>query len=353
MAKDPQKFEGIAIPTSVNVLEYLLQYIKNSLFAPDPSRKINSDNKKFATSLGDACSGLLQYIGFTRDGDVWRPPNPPPEPEVPYADLERIVLDDVKEELCALMSKEPTEQVRSTKFVFQPAPAIPEMGTVFACRDYTTTRRSRNVDLTIEEHPFYGGLGALADFHDELLRFAYTCQVSCDPKNIPYYLECLQVLAVGRESEDLQTLAAIEQTEGRISLKDVRNAYSHLGLDANNRQLSDETIIGNFHARISDAPKQEAELRNDLRVIGESRLSEKIRLAASQGELYDTFCVQAATDPISDLVTYEQALHFLGVHEHTTDDFVTSMFGVKVSELTTSLIDAFIPRRRGSCVAVI
>lgn len=287
IAKDPQRYEGIAAPTSVNVLEYLLQYTKNALFDPDPNRKIKSDNRKFATCFGDACSELLFYIGFTKDGSIWFPPRPSPDQKVPYRDAHRILLDDVKEELCVLMSKEPTEHIRSTKMIFQPVPVIPKMALALSCQGYKTNPGARTADLTVDEHPFYGGLGVMADFHDDLVGFAYDCQAASDARNVPYYLECLQVLGVGRESEELQTKAAIEQTKGRVSLKDVRMAYSKLGLNARDPHLGDDMIIGTFQARLVDAPKQEAELRNDLRIIGESRSSQRIKLAASQGQLTD------------------------------------------------------------------
>ena len=285
MAKNPERFEGIAVPSSVNVLEYLSLYLKNALFDPDPSRKIKKDNKKFATSLGTACSDLLHYLGFEIDGDFWLPPRPSSDQRIPFIDAQKILLDDVQDELSVLMSKEPTELVRSTRQIFQPAPAMPELSAILACKDYRRRAHSQIIDMTAEEHPCYAGLGAFSDFHDVLVVFAYDCQIATDGKNTAYYLECLQVLAFGRESEELQTKAAIEQTNGRISLKDVRLAYANLGFDMEDRTLADNTIIGTFQARISDAPKQEAEMRHNLRIIGQSRASDKIRLAASQGNI--------------------------------------------------------------------
>lgn len=130
---------------------------------------------------------------------------------------------------------------------------------------------------------FYASLGATAEFHDDLIIFAYQRQIYVDPNNTPYYLECLQGLGEGRKSEDLQTQAAIEASSGNISLKDIRAAYKDLGLDFNQHLLDDDTIIGNFQARVSDAPRQEPELRRALQIIGQSRSSEKIQSMASKG----------------------------------------------------------------------
>ena len=131
---------------------------------------------------------------------------------------------------------------------------------------------------------WYAGLGATSDFHDDLIEFSYGRQVEVDPDNTPYYLECLQGIARGRHSESLDTKVAIEASENRISLEDVRAAFKEFGLDFR-AEYGDDTIIGTFQARVADAPKQEADMRRALKIIGQSRSSEKIELVASQGTL--------------------------------------------------------------------
>lgn len=101
-----------------------------------------------------------------------------------------------------------------------------------------------------------------------------------DPEHTPNYLECLQVLAEGRKSEDLQTLVAIEASSGKVSMQDIRNAYKVLGLDFEN--LSDDYIIGSFQSRAADSPRQEPELRRALQIVGQDRSSQKIQLIASK-----------------------------------------------------------------------
>ena len=131
---------------------------------------------------------------------------------------------------------------------------------------------------------WHAGLGATADFHDNLIEFSYERQLEVDPYNTPYYLECLQGIAQGRRSETLDTKVAIEASKNRISLQDVRAAFKELGFDSR-ADYSDDTIIGSFQSRIADAPKQETEMRRALKIIGQSRESEKIQLVASQGKL--------------------------------------------------------------------
>ena len=233
--------------------------------------------------------------------------------ETPYTDPERIKLDDVREEINALMMKRPDDERRSATRIVEPELAMREMRLSLACNEYSQCAKNRTVDLTADEHPCYAGLGSVADFHDDLIGYSYDRQISIDYPNIHYYLECLQTIADGRKSEALATKAAIEESEGRISLRDVRKAYQHLGYDMRDRNAADETIIGGFQARLSDAPRQEAELRRDLKIIGQHRGSQRIQSVASQA-----------------VTNYEQALCYLEADDGMSDEFITSMFTLKV-----------------------
>ena len=137
--------------------------------------------------------------------------------------------------------------------------------------------------MVLRQHArrYYPGLGAVDDFHDDLLAFAYDSQRICDSENTAYYLECLQGIADGRHSEALLTKVAIEASSDIISFRDIRAAYKELGLNAQTK-YEDETILGTFHSRIVDAPKQEPELRRALKIIGQNRSSHQIQVIASQ-----------------------------------------------------------------------
>lgn len=88
-------------------------------------------------------------------------------------------------------------------------------------------------------------------------------------------------MSEGRHSEELQTKVAIEASSGKISQRDIRNAYKELGLDTESGNPNDDTIIGTFQARVSDASRQETDLRRALKIIGQNRHSEKIQLVAA------------------------------------------------------------------------
>lgn len=140
--------------------------------------------------------------------------------------------------------------------------------------------------LNLYRPRFYAGLGAVEDFHDELIRFAYERQIEIDGSNTAYYLECLQGIAEGRDSENLHVKVAIEATSEKISRRDVRAAYRELGLDAT-KIHEDDNILGIFNSRTADAPKQEPDMRRALKIIGQDRSSEKILIVASQGNIFN------------------------------------------------------------------
>ncbi|KAL9124680.1 MAG: hypothetical protein Q9217_006011 [Psora testacea] len=330
IAKDPEKFEGYAAPTPGTVLENLARLLSAAMHYEEGRRPYQRNGRNWLLNFGEPCAGLMEYMGFTSDvrhtttivnivgtngvqGGDWQWPRINPSPELPYTDPLQTLLDDVQKEVIVLMSQRPDDERRSAKFDFVPELATKEVRLALGCPDYKQSPKARIVDLTVDEHPFYAGLGCVADFHDDLIYFGYERQIAIDSLNIPYYLECLQTIAEGRTSEDLSMKAVIEESEGRISLRDVRLAYQHFGYDVQTSGLVDETIIGSFRARLSDSPRQEAELRRDLKIIGQHRRSPKIENVASQA-----------------VNSYEQALSFLDAADETSDEFITSMYTLKV-----------------------
>jgi ubiquitin carboxyl-terminal hydrolase 25/28 len=162
---------------------------------------------------------------------------------------------------------------------------------------------------------YYASLGAIGDFADPLILFAYIRQSATDEVNNPYYLECLQDLAVGRDSIMLQTEVATLNSQGRPNRRDRDSAYRYFGIDPSHAHaLSDDVIISTYRVRIPDiSPSQREEARRQLRVIGDARDSSAI--------------ISEASDAID---TYEQALSWLGLEHGQADDFVRTMYTVKV-----------------------
>ena len=66
IADAPDRFEGIGVPTSTDVLSNLGAYITNAM-EKDEGRKIQANNKKWRLCLGESCADLLEYLGFTTE----------------------------------------------------------------------------------------------------------------------------------------------------------------------------------------------------------------------------------------------------------------------------------------------
>jgi ubiquitin carboxyl-terminal hydrolase 25/28 len=164
-------------------------------------------------------------------------------------------------------------------------------------------------------------LGALADFDDSLILFAFSRQVAVDIDNKDYYFECLQDLAAGRQSETLGVQVALLASQGLISKRDAQRAYQYFGINpAHASVIGDEHIIGSFKSRLSDiSPLQAEEARKQLRVLGDVRNSDRIRAEAA-----------------GSIETYDQAMAWFELDHGTADDFVQTMYSLKVR--CTSLI---------------
>lgn len=172
---------------------------------------------------------------------------------------------------------------------------------------------------------YYASLGALADFDDSLILFAFSRQVAVDIENKAYYFECLQDLAAGRDSETLGMQVALLASQGLISKRDTSRAYQYFGIDPGHADIiSDEHVIGSFKSRLSDiSPMQAEEARKQLRVLGDVRDSERIRAEAA-----------------GSIDTYEQAMAWFELDHGTADDFVQTMYSLKVPSTVRVVHDA-------------
>ena len=185
-----------------------------------------------------------------------------------------------------------------------PLAALRDINRILGFQGYPTNKRL--VDLTIEPHPYYASLGVVDDFSDELLLWAYDRQCACDPTNKPYYLDCLQGLAGGRESADLNIRVAMAISAGEYGLHDIEEAYRYFTLDPN-VYLTDDHIIGCYNSRIDSAPRQKDEARENLRKIARSRNSDKIEAVANDKTM----------SPLD-------AFEYLGVTKDTDTDMIIS-----------------------------
>ncbi|KAG9773774.1 cysteine proteinase, partial [Aureobasidium melanogenum] len=180
----------------------------------------------------------------------------------------------------------------------------------------------RNLDSTEEDHPCYASLGALGDFSDRLIAFSYERQAACDPIEGPYYFDCLQDLATGRQSEILITKSATLASQNTLSRKDINQAYKALGIEPRfHENVDDEEIIGLYKSRWSDSSTAgQSDLKIALKTVGQARNSRYI--------------LDTAADTVE---TYEQALAWLGADATQADDTIVALYGVDDAPMTKDL----------------
>ncbi|KAF2130143.1 ubiquitin C-terminal hydrolase-like protein [Dothidotthia symphoricarpi CBS 119687] len=312
----------------VDAPDFLNTYLGDSLNPVRGKSRIPLLNRKFLTAFGRDCDAILKRLGFTQgreDGDgedkveVWYLPKPE-EPNNPLESTLRNTIEDARYELGTIITNIPEVDRVDTKY--QPTYPTPSRGDIeraLACHDYDKVKgrietRSTNRE---EDHPYYASLGAVGDFSDPLILFAYSRQSATDLSNISYYYECIQDLAMGRDSDFLQTQVAILASEGLVSRREAYAAYRYFGIEpAHANAINDDHIIGVFKSRLSDiSPSLVEEARKQLRIIGDVRDSALIRAEAADS-----------------LETYEQALSWLNLDPGQPDDFVEALYTIKLQD---------------------
>lgn len=134
----------------------------------------------------------------------------------------------------------------------------------------------------------YEDLGAVENMSSALIIEAYNRQVSVDPSRAPHYLQCLKSIGNwrgGADGEAIEQAVMVAYSEGRYTEEDVVKAYKYFGLSHEDPNLTEDSIIGKFHAFLS-ATTHETETRQQLWRIGDSRRSERIKSAAEDSEYW-------------------------------------------------------------------
>lgn len=144
-------------------------------------------------------------------------------------------------------------------------------------------------------------------------------QFDADPARQSYYLECLQVIAESRQTEELQTKAVLLESGGYISRRDLARAYKYLDIPPGDAGAADdERILNLFYVRTSDSGTEaKIEARTALKKIGHARQSQRLIRAAEQ-----------------TIETYEEALDWLGngATRDTSDEHLIIFAATKMEE---------------------
>ncbi|KAF2641325.1 cysteine proteinase [Massarina eburnea CBS 473.64] len=316
----------------IDAIDFLNAYLQDSLNPVKGKSRVPLLNRKFLKTFGNDCDAILKKLGFTNAvelddeaaaTEVWQLPTPPPARDpsdgAALAPNARTIIEDACHELNTILLTFPEPERSSPRRPpVLPTSAITDLERLLGCTDYDLkpgrVTRSTNHE---EDHPYYAGLGAVGDFADPLLLYAYQRQVAVDPANASYYFEGLQDLAMGRNSDLLQNQVALLASQGFSNRREVHAAYRHFGINPERgSQITDAEIIGMFKSRLSDiGPSMVEEARKHLQTIGYARNSDAIKRAA-----YDT------------IETYEQALSWFDLDESIADEFVHTMYTIKVNE---------------------
>jgi ubiquitin carboxyl-terminal hydrolase 25 len=234
--------------------------------------------------------------------------------------LNKNFFEDVLIEIEIKMHERPPleQQAGNTIISLRPLPALKDIERSLGYYDYP--KRSRTVDLSAEEHPYYASLGAVDNFTDDFLSWAYDRQCECDPSRKPYYLDCLEDLAKGRGSSDLQMKVVMATSAGEYGLKAIEGAYRFFGLDQSTKE-GDEHIMGLYKSRIESAPRQKEEAKACLLIVAKARNSTKIEALANDKTM-----------------TFEEALEFLSVTADTASDSIEAAAIAMVGNILTSFL---------------
>ncbi|CZT15320.1 uncharacterized protein RCC_01183 [Ramularia collo-cygni] len=321
----------------------LQRYLKDALDPAVEKRRLMAANKLFQTTFGMQgrdCNVLLNRMGFTfvpQHGDDearWNLPNPPPIEDRLGADgsSPREILEDIEAEAVVYVGKLSLAAGESNPVAARGGATLAlanrEVERVLGAQDYPTflsLKRPQPNDL----RPYFASLGALPNFTDTLLEYAFDRQFDCDPAFSAYYLECLQAISEERGTEQLQIKVAVLQSQDLVSRRDLRAAYRFLDVK---QEDTDEQIVNKFNVRQSNCGTQiQEENRQALGKIGIARQSPRLNKAARQ-----------------ELETYDDALSWVGVSRDTETDFVLSMLVQKADE---SRSDAEMAKKAASIIA--
>jgi ubiquitin carboxyl-terminal hydrolase 25/28 len=286
-AADPDRVQlKPAMP--LDVLDAFSCYIRDSLQPVHLHRAVPRLNRRFLVSFGDDCDELLQSIGFVKTDDHWQLPTPPDPDLFSYDD--RTQLQDIQEEIWALMRKyvqsPAVDKSKLRGYVEKPTESDADLQLLLGTIEHDKTRTTRRVwILTQEEEMWYTGLGALGDFSDNLLRFAFDRQVESDPYGMPFYFDCFKGLADKRGTEAMLMERVMLESQDYYGRDEIAKAYRYFMIEPHESQsLSDDQIRGLFETRLSSSASwQDQEIREKLKIIARSRGSKDLEDTAANG----------------------------------------------------------------------
>lgn len=121
----------------------------------------------------------------------------------------------------------------------------------------------------------YACLGIVPTASESDIIKSYIRQITDDPANIVFYLECLQDIGYSTQSRMINQYVEKEVQKGIYTRFDLQKAYQVLEIDLP-EDTDDDGIVAVYHSRCIDVPEREAEFQNALKMIQRFRKSDAI-----------------------------------------------------------------------------
>lgn len=121
----------------------------------------------------------------------------------------------------------------------------------------------------------YVCLGTVPTASESDIITAYIKQITDDPVNVVFYLECLQEIGYSSQSRMINHYVETEVQKGIYTRFDLLKAYQVLEID-HPEDTDDDGVVAVYHSRCIDVPERETEFQNALKMIQHFRKSEVI-----------------------------------------------------------------------------
>ncbi|KAF1817658.1 UCH-domain-containing protein [Eremomyces bilateralis CBS 781.70] len=324
-------------PIPAMVLATLRVYIGNALNPDWLPRTIPFTHKTFLALFGTDTQTFLHRLGFTPTAEDhpdglgrWIPPIPTDSEDVWRRPDKRTYLQDVYQELGIVLwdcKPHEREEVASRMEIYPlvtKVNAVSSIESILSCAGYEKkpgARATRSTRSDEEDHPHYASLGAVADFSDNLILFAWKTQSFFDKLDHAYYLDCLRGIAQGRGSEALSVEVALADSRGVYDRKTIDNAFRCLGIDPQKGPtLTGEQILNHYNVRYQD--------------VGERTRMDMREMRKILAHVFDLQCLSDSSDELLD--TYEACLRFLEADDSYSDEFIQVAYQTKVKTRDSS-----------------
>lgn len=323
LAQDPERFANLNENLETKSLLTMNAYLRDSLAhtASSEPKKVAARNKVFVVQFGPESLPIFTYLGFTVstiNGEEYLIlPHPPSFPGKTPIGSQRAFYEDARSEIMALIEDTGREQV-----MIHSSPAKARLERALSCYNHIHTAKPKPHDDPRD----FKALGAPMNSSDDLLQFAFACQLQTDSLNKRSYYSALKNLATSR-GDDIRMYvglqASLEETGPPVSLEETRprhslgevapqpvddplvQAYEHFGLAPNGSE-EEVLAIRRYQVACHDYPEHKKTHRQMLFRIGRARNSQAMKDVACNFTDFREACqfldVEGIVDPSADVL---------------------------------------------------